>query len=90
MPYFPELTGARYLDGHRVELVFDDGTRGVVDLGPAVRARAGQGGLFQQLLDPAYFALLEISPDWNTLTWPNGADLAPRWLYDHARGGARP
>jgi hypothetical protein len=54
-------------------LRFDDGFEGEVDLECALR-----GPVFEPLKDPAYFANFTI--DW-TLTWPNGADLAPESLY---------
>ena len=31
--------------------------------------------------DPAYFAQAYIDPDSRTVTWPNGADLAPDFLF---------
>jgi hypothetical protein len=34
------------------------------------------------LLDPVLFAQVAIDPVWHTVVWPNGADLAPEFLYD--------
>jgi hypothetical protein len=64
---------ARYLDGYRVWLRFDDGLEGEVELSGVLR-----GPVFEPLKDPAYFANFTV--DW-TLTWPNGADIAPESLY---------
>ena len=64
---------ARYIAAYRVWLRFADGLEGEVDLENALR-----GPVFEPLKDPAYFA--RFSVDW-TLTWPNGADLAPESLY---------
>lgn len=64
---------ARYLEGYRAWLRFDDGLEGEVDLAGVLR-----GPVFEPLKDPAYFANFKI--DW-TLTWPNGADIAPESLY---------
>jgi hypothetical protein len=64
---------ARYLDGYRVWLRFDDGLEGEVELSGVLR-----GQVFEPLKDPAYFANFTV--DW-TLTWPNGADIAPESLY---------
>ena len=69
-----QVVEARYLSGHRVWLRFDDGVEGEVDLRDALR-----GPVFEPLQDPAYFALFSV--DW-TLTWPNGADLAPESLHE--------
>lgn len=64
---------ARYLDGYCVWLRFDDGLEGEVELSGVLR-----GPVFEPLKDPAYFANFTV--DW-TLTWPNGADIAPESLY---------
>lgn len=64
---------ARYLEGHRVWLRFDDGLEGEIDLAGVLR-----GPVFEPLKDPAYFSNFTV--DW-TLTWPNGADIAPESLY---------
>jgi hypothetical protein len=64
---------ARYLRGYQVWLRFDDGLEGEIDLQNVLR-----GPVFEPLKDPAYFANFTI--DW-TLTWANGADIAPESLY---------
>jgi len=64
---------ARHLAGHRVWLRFDDGLEGEVDLASALR-----GPVFEPLRDPESFARFEVDM---TLTWPNGADLAPESLH---------
>jgi len=71
---FVHVVEARYLGGHRVWLRFDDGLEGEVDLEDLVRT----GQVFEPLRDPAYFANFTIDM---TLTWPNGADIAPESLH---------
>jgi len=68
-----EVIDARHLGEHRVWVKFDDGLEGEVDLSDLLR-----GPVFEPLKDPAYFANFTV--DW-TLTWPNGADIAPESLY---------
>jgi hypothetical protein len=72
----PHVVNARHLGGYRVEVCFDDGKQGVVDLSKY----PGKGGVFAPLSDPDYFKRFFI--DLNTLCWPNGADIAPERLYE--------
>jgi hypothetical protein len=74
---------ARYIGGHTVWLRFRDGSSGEVDLTPALG-----GPVFEPLRDPAYFERFSLDPDFHTLTWPNGADIAPEYLHDRARVAA--
>ena len=37
--------------------------------------------VFQPLRDPAFFAQVVVDPEMGTIAWPNGADLAPEFLY---------
>lgn len=67
------LLEASHRGGRRVWLRFDDGSSGEVDLG-----RELDGEVFEPLRDPTYFARFVVD---ETLTWPNGADFAPEFLY---------
>jgi hypothetical protein len=71
-----DVLEARYIGGHTVWLRFRDGTAGGVDLGQEL-----QGPIFEPLRDPAYFRAFTIHPEFQTLCWPNGADIAPETLY---------
>ena len=76
----PRLLEARYVRDFVVWLRFSDGTQGEVDL-------AGEldGPVFEPLRDPAYFRQFVLHPELHTLVWPNGADLAPEFLYERIR-----
>ena len=65
---------ARHLGGHRVWLRFNDGLEGEIDLASEL-----DGGVFDALRDPACFGAFFVD---ETLTWANGADFAPEFLYD--------
>ncbi len=39
------------------------------------------GEVFQPLRDPEFFAQVRVDPVLQTVVWPNGADLAPEYLY---------
>ena len=71
---------ARYRGGHVVWLRFRDGTAGEIDLAPALR-----GPVFELLRDPEYFQRFHIDPQFHTLVWPNGVDIAPEFLHDNVR-----
>jgi hypothetical protein len=74
---------ARYVAGHVVWLRFRDGTSGEIDLAPAL-----EGPVFEPLRDPAVFQQFQILPEFRTLVWPNGADMAPEFLRDNVRATA--
>ena len=69
-----------------LRLVFDDGTRKSVDVSPLLR-----GPVFRPLLRPAAFARIRLDRLTGTVSWPNGADLAPEALkaLPALRSGAR-
>ena len=74
---------ARYVRDYIVWLRFSDGTAGEVDLQSSL-----QGPVFEPLRDRSYFASFSIHPEFRTLAWPNGADIAPDFLHDRLRGAA--
>ena len=69
---------ARHLGGHRVWLRFADGSSGEADLGAEL-----VGPVFEPLRDPGYFGQFVVD---DTLTWSNGADIAPETLYELVTG----
>ena len=73
------VTDARYLDGHKVDVAFNDGRKGIADLSGALR-----GHVFQPLKDESIFAQLKLNKDLDTISWPNGVDIAPEYLYFQA------
>lgn len=74
---------ARHIGGSVVWLKFRDGTEGQVDLAPEL-----VGPIFEPLRDPAAFAAFRLHPDFHTLVWPNGADIAPEVLHHRVRAVA--
>jgi len=55
---------------------FNDGKKGVVDLSDEL-----YGEVFKPLKDKNLFAKIKVDEDLETITWENGADLAPEYLY---------
>lgn len=78
-PVTPDLVQATWLGGHRIRLEFEDGCAGILDMGDR-RWR----GVFEPLQDVALFRQFRLEPEWNTIVWPTGADLAPEYLYEQA------
>ena len=76
---FLHVTSARALDGFQVEVCFDDGRQGIADL-----AEALDGPMFEPLKNPEVLRALQVDAELRTIVWPNGADLAPEYLYYRA------
>lgn len=72
---FLEVTKAKYLDGYRIMLLFNNGERRIVDLSQSLN-----GKVFEPLKDIGYFKRFSIK--FNTIEWKNGADFAPEYLYE--------
>ncbi|MCY4222339.1 MAG: DUF2442 domain-containing protein [Thiotrichales bacterium] len=79
---FLHVTNAKPLDGYRVKVWFDDGRDGIADL-----AEALDGPMFGPLKDPAVFRKFLVDEELQTIVWPNGADLAPEYIYYQAFRG---
>ena len=60
-----------------VELTFSDSTIKRVNLEQWL-----YGEMFDPLRDPGFFAQMRLEPGDITISWPNGADLAPEFLYE--------
>lgn len=80
MTTLPRLTDARHAGRYRVWLRFDDGSEGEIDLEDQL-----WGEVFQPLKDERVFAQLRLYPELDTICWPNGADLAPEFLYERLK-----
>ncbi len=73
----PKVIDAKYAHDYVVHLRFADGTEGDVDLGQEL-----YGEMFEPLKDRKVFASFTVHPEFHTLCWPNGADIAPEFLYE--------
>jgi hypothetical protein len=78
MAFLPTVIRAEYRDTYRIHVVFNDGVENTVDFSAWLR-----GPIFQPLKDQEYFKRFFV--DGGTVTWPNGADIAPETLYERAR-----
>jgi Protein of unknown function (DUF2442) len=70
------VTDVKVVGAHRLRVAFEDGARAEIDASHWVWR-----GVFEPLRDPDYFARVELDGQLGTLTWPNGADVAPETLH---------
>jgi hypothetical protein len=75
---FLHVVEARYVRDYTVWLRFSDGVCGEVDLADELH-----GPIFEPLRDMSEFKRFRIAL--HTLSWENGADLAPEFLRAHTR-----
>ena len=74
MGALPLVVRAEYRGEYRVHLVFHDGRSKTVDFACWLT-----GPIFEPLEDLDYFRRFFLEA--GTVTWPNGADIAPEALY---------
>ena len=70
------ITKVKVVDSYSLVLTFDNGVRKRVNLRQEL-----YGPIFEPLRDPSYFAKAYVDSDSRTVSWPNGADFAPDFLY---------
>jgi hypothetical protein len=69
-----EVTDAHYAGEYRIELVFNHTIERLVDLSSEL-----EGEIFEPLHNLEFFQSFFI--DCGTISWSNGADIAPEYLY---------
>lgn len=70
------VIAVRVVGPFTLEVTFDDGEQRLVNVEPVLH-----GPVFEPLRDPAFFARVTVDHELGTVVWPNGADLAPEFLY---------
>jgi len=76
----PKVIAAKYEHDYTVHILFSDGTEGDVDMSQEL-----YGEMFDPLKDLSTFKQFTIHPEFHTLCWPNGADIAPEFLYEKVK-----
>lgn len=77
MSYMPVVVAAEYLSGYKIKITFDNGVARIADCAPWLK-----GEVFEPLKDVEYFQRFFV--DGWTVSWPNGADIAPETLYEES------
>jgi len=72
-----EVCRARHLGNYRIEIEFNTGQSGIVDLQGSL-----WGPVFEPLRDLERFKRFTLSPVLHTIAWDNDADFAPEYLQD--------
>jgi hypothetical protein len=76
MRELPSVISATYVSGYMLRVTFHDRTVKVVDFEPWLN-----GPIFEPVRDLAFFKQFMIAG--GTVSWPNGADIAPETLYSY-------
>jgi hypothetical protein len=79
----PRVAEARYVQDYTIHLRFTDGAEGDVDLREEL-----YGEIFEPPKDRAPLQQFSVHPEFYTLTWPNGADIAPESLHEKVQSAA--
>ncbi len=74
----PKVTSVHPLPDYCLQMGFDNGDAGVLDLSPYL-----DFGVFARLRDPQVFAGVQVCFD--TIEWPCGVDLDPAFVYEKCR-----
>jgi hypothetical protein len=74
MKFLPSVVEAEHRGDFRLRVVFNDGSENTIDF-----SQWFDGPMFEPLRTQTFFTRYFI--DGGTVTWPNGADIAPETLY---------
>ena len=77
------IKDARYLQDYTIWVCFRDGVSGEINLADEI-----YGDVFESLRDINVFKRFFVHPEFHTLTWENGADFAPEFLYQAVKKAA--
>ena len=73
----PRIASVKYIKDYILWLRFQDGAEGEIDFRDELF-----GEVFNPLKEIEYFRQFIVHPELHTLTWQNGADFAPEFLYE--------
>jgi len=76
----PKIIKTEYQSDYIIFFRFADGAEGEIDFSDEL-----DGEIFIPLKDVKYFRSFKLNRELNTITWQNGADFAPEFLYDKVK-----
>jgi len=79
-----DVTEIDYVGDYVYHVVFDDGMSGDINLSEYL----SKGPVFEPLKDKMLFQSARV--EGGTISWPNGADIAPETLYEKIASQASP
>jgi hypothetical protein len=77
MSYMPIVIDAQYVSDYKIKITFDNGEKKIADFSSWLK-----GEIFEPLKDKNYFQKFFV--DGWTISWSNGADIAPETLYSES------
>ena len=81
-----DIIDAKYCKNYQLEIYFDDGKKGIVDLSSYL----DKGGVFKKFQDINFFKNFIVNRELGTIVWGDDIDIAPEILYSYATGAPLP
>jgi hypothetical protein len=82
----PDVISAKYIDGYKIELIFDDGKKGIVDFSRYLK----RGGVFERFKNIEFFKNFTVNKELGIIAWQDELDVSPETLYSEATGSPLP
>ena len=82
----PDVVSAVYKGKYKIEITFEDGKKGIVDLSRYL----DKGGVFSRFRDINFFKSFKVNSELGVLSWGDEVDIAPETLYSEATGMSLP
>lgn len=79
------VKAAKYIEGFKILLTFEDKTEKLVDLSSHL-----YGEIFEPLKNKSNFKKFKVNEDTDTIEWENGADMSPDFLYKIGKDFTKP
>jgi Protein of unknown function (DUF2442) len=78
------ITHVSQVKDFRLKVTFNDGKEAVINFEPLLI-----GEVFEPLRDVEFFGKFLLHPELDVITWPNGADFSPDYLYEVAKSQSK-